>query len=44
MNSNFKVTHCLLQRPELIGLVVDSFAASAVKTIVSAEDLGVRQD
>jgi F420-dependent oxidoreductase-like protein len=43
-DSNFQVTPGPRPRRERVGLVVDgSNAASAVKTIVSAEDSGVRQ-
>jgi alkanesulfonate monooxygenase SsuD/methylene tetrahydromethanopterin reductase-like flavin-dependent oxidoreductase (luciferase family) len=43
-DSNFQVTPSPRPRRERVGLVVDgSNAAAAVKTIVSAEDSGVRQ-
>ncbi len=43
-DSNFQVTPSPRPRRECVGLVVDgSNAAAAVKTIVSAEDSGVRQ-
>jgi hypothetical protein len=44
MDSKFQVTPSPRPRRERVGLVVDgSNAAAAVKTIVSAEDSGVRQ-
>ena len=44
MDSNFRVTPGTQPRRERVGLIVDgSNASAAVKTIVSAEDSGVRQ-